>query len=182
MPWLQKDDNVDINFIVESDDKNGVNQVSCHHEEPVTLQLDNAKPHIGNKNIEKLNKFGKTKGFSVRLSLQPPRSPDLNKLDMSVFSSLAHRSNTYKVRSKSLEDLIVNVVNEYEEYPAELLLHTYAETFAVYRAILANNGSIDYSSPHECIRQRENNGEDIVNHFVKVDIVRNAIKWLDDNK
>lgn len=147
-----------------------------HH--VITAQADNAKPHIGSDNIKKLNDWGRERGMSIQVALQPPRSPDLNKLDMSVFRSLASRASNYKCISKNLDDLVYNVTREFEEYPIEYLLRTHAETFAVYREILRHDGGNDYPSPHTNIRKRQSEGEDIVDLFVDVDLVSRAEAWL----
>lgn len=150
-----------------------------HH---VTVQMDNAKPHIGYDNVANLNEFAKDHGFVVNVTLQPPRSPDLNKLDMSVFRSLAARASNYKVQSNNLNELACNVVREYEDYPIDYLLRTHAQTFAVYREILRHDGGIDYPSPHGEIRKHQKEGSEIVDLYVDVTLVQKAEKWLVDNQ
>ena len=146
------------------------------------LQMDNAKPHIGNENIQNINrKLEEEKWeshFIVNLTVQPPRSPDLNKLDMSINRSLASKIHTYKVRSHNLDDLVINVVREFEDYPIEYLERAYAETFAIYREILHHDGGNDFSIPHEGIRSRQSRSESVVDLYVDVALVERAKAWL----
>ena len=149
------------------------------------VQMDNAKPHIGNGLIEKINKElqdadnnNKMK-ISIMCTLQPARSPDLNKLDMSINRSLAAKVHNFKTRSNNLEELLViNVVREFDEYPISYLERAYAQTFANYRACLRHNGNNDYPSPHEGIRKKENPCEDIVDYYVDVNLVEQVKQWL----
>lgn len=147
----------------------------------VNVQVDNAPPHCGGNNIEKLRAAGLRKGFKIRTILQPPRSPDLNKCDMSVFAMLSSQSNSYKVKSATLEDLIVNVAHAFEDFPVNALERTYAQCFEVYRCILANNGGIDYPTPHSGINNRQRRGEPLVDYYVDVALVESARAWLEAN-
>jgi hypothetical protein len=147
----------------------------------MNIQLDNATPHSGRNNMERLRVAGLKKGFTIRPNLQPPRSPDLNKCDMSIFALLGKRASNYKVKSKTLEDLIVNVTQAFEEFPIDALERTYAQCFEVYRCILKNDGGIDYATPHSGINNRQRRGEPLVDYFVDVALVERARVWLEAN-
>jgi hypothetical protein len=150
---------------------------------PITLQMDNAKPHVGSHNIQKLNELGLSSGkFTIQCTLQPAKSPDLNKNDMSFFCSLASQaSKIANVRNNSYEDIVCNVVHAFEDYPMDSLYRTYAETFAVYREILKNYGGNDFKMPHGEIRKNERNGIESANLYVEVGVVESARQWLIDN-
>ena len=150
-------------------------------ESAVNLQMDNATPHCGGNNLERLRVAGLRKGFNIRPTLQPPRSPDLNKCDMSIFAMLNMLSSSYKVKSKTLEDLIVNVTQAFEDFPTDALERTYAQCFEVYRCILAHDGGIDYHTPHSGINKRQRRGEPLVDYFVDVALVERAQEWLAAN-
>lgn len=149
---------------------------------PITLQCDSAKPHVGNDNINKLNERGALHGFHIDCTLQPQRSPDLNKNDMSFNNSLAiQASKIANVRSESYEGIVCNVVRAFEDYPVDAIYRAYAETFAVYREILKNFGGNDFKMPHGEIRKNERRGLEVVDYFVEVAVVEGARNWLVDN-
>jgi hypothetical protein len=58
-------------------------------------------------------------GLDIRLINQPVNSPDLNVLDLGFFNSL--QSLTYDTISRNLDDLIVNVENEFANYDPDTL-------------------------------------------------------------
>jgi hypothetical protein len=146
------------------------------------LQMDGAKPHVGNDNIQLLNERGAQGGFSIQCMLQPPNSPDLNKNDMSFNNSLAcQASKIANVRNNSYEDIVYNVVRAFDDYPVDSIYHAYAETFAVYREILKHCGGNDFKMPHGEIRKNESHGLEIVDYYVEVSVVQDAKKWLVEN-
>lgn len=146
---------------------------------PITLQCDSAKPHVGNDNINRLNERGAEKGFHIDCGLQPQKSPDLKKNDMSFNNSLAiQASKIANVRSESYEGIVCNVVRAFEDYPVDAIYRAYAETFAVYREILKNFGGNDFKMPHGEVRKNESRGLEIVDYFVEVAVVEGARKWL----
>ncbi len=49
--------------------------------------MDNAKPHVGYKNLIQLNQHCALNNFRIRFDLQSPQSPDFNILDLSIFHS-----------------------------------------------------------------------------------------------
>ena len=150
---------------------------------PITLQMDNATPHVGSRNIQRLNEKGMQSGkFTIQCTLQPAKSPDTNKNDMSFFCSLASQaSKLANVRKNSYEDIVCNVVRAFDDYPMDSLYRTYAETFAVYREILKNYGGNDFKMPHGEIRKNERNGIESANLFVEVRVVEAARQWLTDH-
>eukprot|EP00600_Ochromonadales_sp_CCMP1393_P003869 CAMPEP_0174994192 /NCGR_PEP_ID=MMETSP0004_2-20121128/23492_1 /TAXON_ID=420556 /ORGANISM="Ochromonas sp., Strain CCMP1393" /LENGTH=63 /DNA_ID=CAMNT_0016248387 /DNA_START=118 /DNA_END=306 /DNA_ORIENTATION=+ len=54
----------------------------------ITIQHDGAKPHTDKGNPELLMQAGIQDGWKIQFLVQPPQSPDLNKLDLSLFASL----------------------------------------------------------------------------------------------
>ena len=55
----------------------------------ITIQMDNARPHIGGGLLDKLNAWGATLKPKVAFIMQPSNSPDTNLNDLCFFSSLA---------------------------------------------------------------------------------------------
>ncbi|MEZ0498453.1 hypothetical protein [Sphingomonas sp. IW22] len=57
----------------------------------VTVQMDNARPHIGKNNVELFNDFGDSLFPCITTINQPAQSPDLNANDIGFFTSLNKR-------------------------------------------------------------------------------------------
>ncbi|KAG3094513.1 hypothetical protein PC121_g2980 [Phytophthora cactorum] len=53
----------------------------------VYVQQDNAEPHVLEDDSE-LEAAGSIGGWTIQMRCQPPRSPDLNVLDLGYFSSI----------------------------------------------------------------------------------------------
>lgn len=156
----------------------------CCGVHPINLQMDNATPHVGNDNIERLNWFSASRedGFTITYTLQPPNSPDIDVNDMCFFRSLASQaSKLANVRSDSYENIVCNVVRAFDNYPADAIYRAYAETFAVYREILKHCGGNDFKMPHGDIRKNESHGLEIVDYYVEVAVVDRARQWLVDH-
>ena len=59
----------------------------------IIVQHDGASPHASNGNESELNAKGLEEGWSIRFETQPAQSPDLNKNDLCLFSSLQSQAN-----------------------------------------------------------------------------------------
>ena len=55
----------------------------------ITIQMDNARPHIGGGLFDKLNAWGATLKPKVAFIMQPSNSPDVNLNDLCFFTSAA---------------------------------------------------------------------------------------------
>ncbi|XP_057545832.1 uncharacterized protein LOC130824830 [Amaranthus tricolor] len=69
----------------------------------IWIQQDNAKPHILTNN-QAFNEEDNKDGFNIRLVCQPASSPNMNILDLGLFSAL--QSIQFKSFPKDLKDLI----------------------------------------------------------------------------
>ena len=172
---LEEDIGRDGNDEDDYDDED-INEVST-----LSILMDNAKPHIGKKNIDKLNEWGSSHGFEIKVDLQPPQSPDLNGLDLSIFRGLSKWA--YKTKgsntSQKLEDLFFQVTGTYEDYPSDIFSRVHAFMYEVYRLILKNYGGNDYQLPHTHIRKRQQDwGVDTADLYVEVSSVEDAEAWL----
>ncbi|KAM3201479.1 hypothetical protein P3L10_033842 [Capsicum annuum] len=70
---------------------------------PIFLQQDNARPHIGNNDLEFIE-AARQDGFDMRLCFQPSNSPDLNVLDLSFFRAI--QSLQYQKAPKNVDELV----------------------------------------------------------------------------
>jgi predicted rRNA methylase YqxC with S4 and FtsJ domains len=79
--------------------------------------MDNAKPHIGHGNLDKLNAECLKRHLRVIFKTQPANSPDLNLCDASFFHALNSRVNKLKMQARTIEDFIALVLSEFETFP-----------------------------------------------------------------
>ena len=64
-----------------------------------------------------------------------------------------------KWQAVNIEQLVDKVTAAFNEYPSETLTHIWAHLYAVYNAILKQNGGDKYINPHTGINRRaRNNG------------------------
>ena len=113
----------------------------------VTIQVDNARAHIGGDLVREVNAFGATKNPKVRIEMQPANSPDTNINDLCFFNSLA--SAVSKVRTPDPEALAKAVEDKYWTWHSTAkLAKLWKLKTAVCACIWSNNGDNDYKLPH----------------------------------
>jgi len=127
----------------------------------VTVQIDNAGGHGGGRGdmrkvVEELNKLAKNQPGLAKISFecQPPRSPDLNVLDLGIWFSLAAGvrvsllDETIRKSKKVIDRLIAAVTLRWEEWDATHRLESIYETKTrIIQAVLEAEGAIDYDIP-----------------------------------
>ncbi|XP_050222470.1 uncharacterized protein LOC126672558 [Mercurialis annua] len=74
--------------------------------------MHNAKPHINVNDTEFLEEAGKD-GFDIRLSFQPPNSPDLNILDLGFFRAI--QALQHQKAPRTIDELVVAVEDAFNE-------------------------------------------------------------------
>ncbi|XP_074300312.1 uncharacterized protein LOC141631553 [Silene latifolia] len=84
----------------------------------ISIQQDNAKPHINGKDKDFLE-AATSAGFNINLTQQPTNPLDLNILDLSFFRSIQSLQDEHL--SRSVEELVKNVQDAYEEETMETL-------------------------------------------------------------
>ncbi|XP_057540736.1 uncharacterized protein LOC130818589 [Amaranthus tricolor] len=111
----------------------------------IWIQQDNAKPHIL-INDHAFNEEAKKDGFNIRLVCQPASSPDMNILDLGLFSAL--QSIQFKSFSKDLNDLIKAVNDAYDTFEPKLLNYTWIQYQLCMIEVLKAKGGNNYKNPH----------------------------------
>lgn len=53
----------------------------------IRVQQDNAGPHVSEAHSD-MSKAGKRDGWKIKMVCQPPKSPDMNILDLGIFNSI----------------------------------------------------------------------------------------------
>ncbi|KAF0702476.1 hypothetical protein AaE_015898 [Aphanomyces astaci] len=110
----------------------------------VVLQHDNATPHgaITDSELAAVS----TDGWTFVMRRQPPNSPDLNVLDLGFFASI--QSLQYKKMSRSIDDVVRNTMEAFDELNHEKLDNVFLTFQAVMRLILEHSGCNGYALPH----------------------------------
>ncbi|XP_057535332.1 uncharacterized protein LOC130813510 [Amaranthus tricolor] len=110
----------------------------------IWIQQDNAKPHILT-NDQAFNEEANKDRFNIRLVCQPAFSPDMNILDLGLFSAL--QSIQFKSFPKDLKDLIKAVNDAYDTFEPKLLNYTWIQ-YQLCIEVLKAKGSNNYKNLH----------------------------------
>ncbi|RIA05142.1 hypothetical protein BRARA_K00573 [Brassica rapa] len=102
----------------------------------IFIQQDNARTHVECDDKE-FQEAASKNGFDIRLMCQPPKSPDLNILDLGFFSAI--QSLQYQACPTTVEDLVHAVEDSYDEYSS-------AKTCM--KEIMKVGGKNNYQIPH----------------------------------
>ena len=113
--------------------------------ETIWIQQDNAPSHVPSNDPEFLNAVAQS-GLDVRLMQQPPNSPDMNILDLGLFSSL--QSMADRLVSNNLDELIDNVMHEYDAYDADKINRVFLTLQSCLIEVMKIGGGNDYKIPH----------------------------------
>lgn len=88
----------------------------------IFIQHDNARTHI-NCDDEKFHRVAIEDGFDTQLMYQPPKSPNLNILDLEFVSAI--RSWQHKKAPKFVNDVINAIVKAYGDFSMVMLNHIF---------------------------------------------------------
>ncbi|ETV92040.1 hypothetical protein H310_13565 [Aphanomyces invadans] len=115
----------------------------------VMLQHDNARAHVTPMDPQlkaAFDEYGKD-GWSFSLAPQPPNSPDTNILDIGFFAAV--QSLQQKKSAKTIDDLVANVGQAFDEYPMESLGRTFLSLQACLVEAMSLFGDNAYKLPHK---------------------------------
>ena len=147
---------------------------------PVVIQHDNATPHVGKGNREKLREAGLAK--NITFVEQPAQSPDMNINDLAFFYSLQCDANELKGDDCDLWKLKESVLQAFDEYEPDRLERMEAILYEIYRQVMEHGGGNGISMPHSGIRNRQKNGEDVVDRSVPRDLYEHMQATIKDLK
>ena len=82
----------------------------------------------------------------------------MNLCDLSFFWSPQKRSLEQDGREDTLESMQKAVIQAFKDYPSERLKSQCVYMYSTFRALLANEGEIDYRLPHGGKRKGSENG------------------------
>ncbi|KAM0853410.1 hypothetical protein ACQ4PT_051104 [Festuca glaucescens] len=139
-----------------------------------SIQQDNAKTHIPVDDPEFVA-AAQADGWDIRLTCQPPNSPDLNILDLGFFAAL--QSIFHKLSPGSVDDIVHKVQQAFEEYPAERSNRIFLTLQACMREVLIQLGGNRYKVPH----MRKEVLERLGTLPVTLQCTANFVKWAIDS-
>jgi len=113
--------------------------------EIIWIQQDNAPSHIHADDPDFKTAVAHT-DLDVRIMNQPANSPDMNCLDLGFFASL--QSMTDRTTSRNMDDIIANVINEYEHYNPVILNRVFLTLQGCMIEVMKDNGGNRYKIPH----------------------------------
>jgi hypothetical protein len=111
----------------------------------IWIQQDNAPSHLPADDEDFARAVART-GLDIRLRNQPANSPDMNCLDLGFFASL--QSLTDRTTSRNMDELIHNVINEYENYDPIILNRVFLTLQECMIEVMKDNGGNRYKIPH----------------------------------
>ena len=112
---------------------------------PIYIQQDNAKTHVLPTDPE-LCEAIENSGLDIRLMFQPANSLDMNILDLGFFASI--QSLTDKCSPRTIEELINDVQNEYNDYQPHILKRVFITLQSCMIETMKLDGGNGYKIPH----------------------------------
>jgi hypothetical protein len=111
----------------------------------IWIQQDNARTHAPHNDPDFSMAVVET-GLNIRLMNRPPNSPDMNCLDLCFFASF--QSLTFNTVFRNLDELIDNVIKEFQEYDPALLNRVYLTLQSCLIEVIKAGGGNRYKIPH----------------------------------
>ncbi|KAK1651473.1 hypothetical protein QYE76_069278 [Lolium multiflorum] len=111
----------------------------------IWIQQDNARTHVP-PDDPIFQAAVKASGLDIRLTFQPPNSPDVNVLDLCFFSSI--QSLAFESAPNTLKELIESVEQAYDAYDVNTLAKVYVTLQSVLVQIMKNQGGNTYKIIH----------------------------------
>jgi hypothetical protein len=123
-------------------------------EQAITIQMDNAPPHVGHHNIESLNQYCIDNHMDISYVTQPAQSPDFQICDLALFNSLQKKVDHLKAEDDhTLLALWYATLAEFQNYPKQTISVCFGHLYANFNQSLLHNGGNNYPSPHAEVRK-----------------------------
>ena len=111
----------------------------------IYIQQDNAKTHVLPSD-QGFKDAVEESGLDIRLTQQPPNSPDMNALDLSFFPSI--QSLTLESAPNTIQELIESVEEAYDRYDVNKLARVFITLQSVLIEVMKDEGGMRYKIPH----------------------------------
>lgn len=114
-------------------------------ERTIWIQQDNARTHVPPNDLEFQAAVAQT-GLDIQIFYQPSNSPDMNILDLGLFSSL--QSLTHRKSCRNIDELIKNVDKEYNDYNPKIQNRVFLSLQSCMVEVMKIDGGNRYNVPH----------------------------------
>jgi hypothetical protein len=111
----------------------------------IIIQQDNARPHISPSDEQFKNEAEKD-GFEIKLTFQPPNSPDMNVLDLGFFRAI--QSLQHQQAPKDIDELIQAVTSAFYRMDREKLNDIFLTLQQCMVEVMRVKGGNNYKLPH----------------------------------
>ncbi|KAL5706561.1 hypothetical protein ACHQM5_024712 [Ranunculus cassubicifolius] len=113
--------------------------------DPIFIQQDNAKLHIDSSDAEFIEAASRD-GFDIRLSFQPPNSPDFNVLDLGFFRAI--QSLQHQEAPTTIDELVQAVEKAFEDLSTDNLNRVFLSLQMCMIEAMKVGGGNNYKLPH----------------------------------
>lgn len=110
----------------------------------IRVQQDNAGPHVPEDHAE-VQEAGSEEGWRIEMMCQPPRSPDMNILDLGFFNAI--QAQQYKSPTNQTDSLIGAVTDAFEHVGSDTLDKCFLTLQKVMETVVKHEGGNDYALP-----------------------------------
>ncbi|XP_028060307.1 uncharacterized protein LOC114263922 [Camellia sinensis] len=141
----------------------------------IFIQQDNARPHVDPFDVRFLEASSR-EGFDIRLSYQPPNSPNMNVLALEYFRAI--QSLQYQETPTNIDELVYAVEKSFEELSWETLDHVFVTLQACILEVMKINGGNNYKLPHMAKRKLMRDGTLPYQIQCEPHVVENALAHL----
>lgn len=146
--------------------------------ETIYVQQDNARPHINPDDAEFIEAATKD-GFDIRLSFQPPNTPDFNVLDLGYFRAI--QSLQYREAPNSIDELVQAVDNSFKNLASERLDYiflTFQKCMIESMKVLGGN---NYKVPHMGKARSARNGNLRIQIECDAEFIENVRNYINQH-
>ncbi|GMF44142.1 unnamed protein product [Phytophthora fragariaefolia] len=100
-----------------------------------------ASPHVSPYNDD-IVQAGELDGWRIEMTCQPPRSPDLNVLDLGIFNAL--QAIQYRKDTKNLDTMIDAVNDAFDKISPSIIDKSFVTLQKIMQCVIEKGGGNDY--------------------------------------
>nr|GME01584.1 Transposase, Tc1-like protein [Ipomoea batatas]GME17943.1 Transposase, Tc1-like protein [Ipomoea batatas]GME18569.1 Transposase, Tc1-like protein [Ipomoea batatas] len=141
----------------------------------IFIQQDNARPHISVNDAEFLEAAQKD-GFDIRLTCQPPNSPNMNVLDLGFFRAI--QSLQYQEAPRNVDELVVATQKAFDDISIESLSNVFLTLQLCMVEVMKRFGGNNYKIPHINKQKLEREGRLPTTISCDMEVLNEAISSL----
>jgi len=142
---------------------------------PIFIQQNNARTHVA-VNDPAFVEAAQADGWDIRLTCQPPNSPDLNVLDLGFFAAI--QALFYKGTPNNIEKIVEKVDKAFREYPVDRSNRIFLTQQSCMMEIMKQNGGQYYNIPHMKKKHLEMTGNLPISYECPMEIYNQALGFV----